>query len=266
MLISMKEMAAMAQKKGYTVGAFHALNLEQVQGVLQAAVEEQAPAIISLDEPGAIYAGLEAFYAMTHELAGQVPVPVSVLLDHVHDHDLISNALSIGYTGVLADLRSEEPDRSFAVLEQIKATCYKQGTFFEVSLPARNEQPAITADFTQMAIEKINPDSLCLSIAKNERTQPAPDLFPLLETIFSSLDTPLSIAGIGRWSRDEISKIIKLKPWKASVGTRLNIAFTRGLKSYLDSQPDRINPRSYLASARDAYTNEIKQCIRMFSS
>jgi fructose-bisphosphate aldolase, class II len=266
MWVTMKEMFSAARKSGQAVGAFHAINLEQVQGILEASVEEQVPIIVCLNEQTSMYAGMSAFLAMVKALASEVPTPVALLLDHIHDQDIISNALGQGFTGILAEYRGDDEDNAMAALRKIKAACDKEDAFFEVSLRLKKEDHALSVQHSQRMINQVEPNSICISINKQERTKPDHDTLELLEKVITSVGCPISLAGVGRWKDDEIKHAIKLGAWKISVGTRLNVAFTSGLRSFLDSEPDRINPRSYLAAAKESFTNEVRQCLKIISS
>jgi len=264
MWVSMNEMADLAKPGDYSIGVFHATNLEQVQGILEAGVEERAPVIIALNEPGAMYAGLGPFLAMTRELVEEVPVPVSVLLDHVHDLDLIFPALEKGYTGVLADPREMKKDDAVDMLLKIKEICEDKGVFFEVELFDLSLAEADKMEYITRIASEIKLDSICLSAGREEREKPGDGLFDLAQKLVESTGLLVSMAGVSRWQFADIRRAVESGAWKISVGTRINKAFTAGLKSYLDSNPDRIHPGSYLGFARDEFRTEVSMCIRDF--
>lgn len=266
MLITMKEMMAELKPGKGALGAFHAMNLEQVQGILEAAVEERSPVIIAVDEPVAMYTGLGAFMALIRELASDVPVPVSVLLDHVHDLELISQALDKGYSAVLADFRGKEAQEAIDNLVKIKEMCQKTNAALEVEV----KDPAFSQDeiigFVGSILGDAAPDSFCVSLAQEDRERPSQQVFNLIKDISSATDVLVSLAGAGRWPEEDIRKAIGLGVWKISVGTRINMAFTYGLRTYLDDNPGKIQPRSYLGFARDYLRSETINCIKSFKS
>jgi tagatose 1,6-diphosphate aldolase GatY/KbaY len=266
MWITMKEMYNAARKSGHAVGAFHAINLEQVQGILEASVEEQVPVIVCLNEQTTMYAGMNAFLAMVHALADDVQTPVALLLDHVHDQDIINNALEHGLSGILAEIRVEDEAKAINTLMAIKSECDKHDALFEISLRLRNEDHTLNVKYSHSIINQVNPHSICISINKAERAKPGDETLDLLEKIIPSLGCPASLAGIGRWKDEEIKRAVKAGAWKISIGTRLNMAFTNGLKAYLADEPDRINPRSYLAAAKERFRSEVRECIHLLQA
>ena len=266
MWITMKEMYNAARKSGHAVGAFHAINLEQVQGIMEASVEEQVPVIVCLNEQTTMYAGMSAFLAMVHALAEEVQTPVALLLDHIHDQDIIKNALDKGVSGILAEVRAEDESNAIASLKALKSECDKYDALFEVSLRLKSEDNTLNVMSSPSIINQVDPHSICISINKAERGKVADDTLDLLEKIIPSLGCPASLAGIGRWKDEEIKRAVKAGAWKISIGTRLNMAFTNGLKSYLAAEPDRINPRSYLAAAKERFRGEVRECIHLLQA
>jgi fructose-bisphosphate aldolase class II len=264
MLVSMKEMAELSRSAKRAVGAFYAVNLEQVQGVLEAALEERSPVIIALDEPGAMYAGLGAFLAMTRELAGELPVPVSMILDHARDEGLICNALEAGYTGVLVETRDMPLDRAGPFLGTIKDLCDEQGAFYEVDIGVQSVNDAQCLEMAVSLVLDLKPDSVCVSAQPEDKKAPGPGTFDFLTRLSQVWDSGISLAGAGAWPETDLRKAVGLGVWKISVGTRINAAFTRGLRDYLDANPGRVQPRSFLGPARDALRSEAKRCISLF--
>jgi len=49
-LVNMKDMLEDAKRHKYAVGAFNVLNIESLQGILEAAVELKSPVIINIAE------------------------------------------------------------------------------------------------------------------------------------------------------------------------------------------------------------------------
>ncbi|MBM3749076.1 MAG: tagatose-bisphosphate aldolase subunit KbaY, partial [Acidobacteria bacterium] len=81
-LVSSKELLQAALEGHYALGAFNANNMEQVQGIVDAAVEEQAPVILQVSQGAIRYAGLEFATAMVRAAATEANVPVVLHLDH----------------------------------------------------------------------------------------------------------------------------------------------------------------------------------------
>lgn len=264
MWVSMREMLALARPGTFALGAFHAANLEQVQAVLEAALETRSPAIIALDEATAIYAGVAPLLAMVRELAQELPAPVAVQLDHVHDLDLVAKGLARGISGVLYDPRDDAGEEGRKRMELAREACARAGAWFELEVRG-GDRPGRTPDEAAELYRALRPDCACLSLLADEREKPGEEFFGYVERLRSE-GALLSVAGAGAWPEADIQRAIAGGVWKISVGTRLNQAFTEGLRGYLQGYPDRIHPRAYLGAARDAERREAAACIRAFGS
>lgn len=266
MRVSMKEMMSWASPGEFAIGAFHAANLEQVQGLLEAAVEVRSPVIIAVDQPSAMNAGLGTFLAMARELASQVPVPAAVLLDRAGDPDIIEQALALGYSGINADLGSHGNEAG-PLVERLAGKARETKAFFEVSLPlAPGASHLATGDSEMTSILETGPDSVCLSLDPQDRERAPDGVEDMLSSLVESTSLMVSLAGAGAWPEEDVKGLIRAGAWKLSVGTRLNQAFTRGLKEWLAANPDRINPAGYLAAARESYRIEALACLKTFAS
>lgn len=266
MWVSMKEMFALARPGQFALAAFHAANLEQVQAVMEAALETKSPAIIALDESAAIYAGLAPFLAMVRELAQELPAPVAVQLDHVHDLDLVEKGLARGISGVVYDPRDDQGDEGRKRMESVRRMCERAGAWIELELRGGEGRPGFTAVEAVRLVKELRPDGACLSLGMAEREKPGDELFALAEQLRLDAGALVSVAGAGSWPEAEVQRAVAAGVWKISVGTRLNQAFTDGLREYLGIYPDRILPRSYLGSARDSARRAAAECIRAFGS
>ncbi len=226
-------------------------------------MEERSPVVIALDEPSAMYAGLGAFQAMVRELADDVPVPVALVLDHVHDPVLVAKAFVNDYSGVTIDPRGEPPELGEPLLTSIKDLCAEHSAFYEISIPVQGVTLDQALEAARRIAELARPDSLCISVGGEGKKGPDPEFFGFLRHAAKAAGTAVSLAGAGAWPDEDLKSAVTAGAWKISVGTRINLAFTRGLRSYMEANPDRVHPRSYLASARDALSAEVRQCIRV---
>ena len=85
-----------AQRDGFAVGAFNANTLEQIQGIVQAAQAEDAPAIIQVSHNALLYAGSGnatlglRYMAAAGKIAAQsVEVPIALHLDHATESEVV---------------------------------------------------------------------------------------------------------------------------------------------------------------------------------
>ena len=135
MLTTNKKILAAADKGGYAVGAFNINNLEILQSVIDAAVQERSPVIIQTSEGAVEYAGMDYLVAMVR-LAARAPVPVSLHLDHGKDPDVIRQAIHSGYTSVMFDGSTLPFDENVAKTRKVVGWARRKGVSVEAEIGA----------------------------------------------------------------------------------------------------------------------------------
>jgi fructose-bisphosphate aldolase class II len=89
----MKDMLDRALADRYGVAAFNILNDLTIEAVLQAAVEEQSPVILQTSVKTVRAYGRERLFGIFSTLVKDVPVPVTLHLDHCPSREVISDCL-----------------------------------------------------------------------------------------------------------------------------------------------------------------------------
>lgn len=103
MLVTLKEILEIAEKRRFAVGAFNAVSFESLQAVLQAAEELEVPVILQFAQCHEIYNHLEDMGPLMVEYAKRASVPVCVHLDHGETLEYLQQALDLGFTGIMYD-------------------------------------------------------------------------------------------------------------------------------------------------------------------
>ena len=103
-LVSMRELLDHAAENGYGVPAFNVNNIEQVQAIMTAAAEVDAPVIMQASAGARKYAG-EAFLKNMIEAAVETwpDVPVCMHQDHGQSPAVCQIAMRMGFTSVMMD-------------------------------------------------------------------------------------------------------------------------------------------------------------------
>lgn len=103
MLVTLKEILAIAEEQRCAAGAFNTPNLECVTAVLSAAERLHVPVILSHAELHEEVAPLAVIGPVMVQAAKNAKVPVCVHLDHCETLSYMEQALEIGFTGVMYD-------------------------------------------------------------------------------------------------------------------------------------------------------------------
>src|SRR3982751_4812836 len=103
-LVSMRELLDHAAVNGYGIPAFNVNNLEQVQAVMSAAAEVDAPVILQASAGARKYAG-EPFIKHLIEAAIESwpQVPLVMHQDHGQSPDVCKSAVELGFSSVMMD-------------------------------------------------------------------------------------------------------------------------------------------------------------------
>jgi fructose-bisphosphate aldolase class II len=102
----MKQILDEAEKGKYGVGAFNMNNMEQLQAIMDAAVEKKSPVILQVSEGALEYSGMDALPAMLKAMVKQDKyrdVKVALHLDHGRTLDACKKAIDLGFTSVMYD-------------------------------------------------------------------------------------------------------------------------------------------------------------------
>jgi tagatose 1,6-diphosphate aldolase GatY/KbaY len=97
------EMLRTARRHGYAVPGFEPYNLEQIQAVIEAAVEERAPVLLQLWSEVMETWGTAPLVAIIRDAAGRAGVPIGIHLDHARSERLVYEAVDAGFSSVMFD-------------------------------------------------------------------------------------------------------------------------------------------------------------------
>lgn len=103
-LVSMRQLLDEAAAGGYGVGAFNVNNLEQIQGIMEAARETGSPVIAQASRGARAYAGDRFLIHLMQAAAETYPeIPVALHLDHGNSPETCISAIDLGFTSVMMD-------------------------------------------------------------------------------------------------------------------------------------------------------------------
>jgi fructose-bisphosphate aldolase class II len=103
-LATLRQVLDEAAKGGYGVGAFNVNNMEQLQGIVGAAQEIQAPVIVQASRGAIAYAGANYLRHLIMAAAESAPeIPIVLHLDHGDKPETCFMAIELGFTSVMMD-------------------------------------------------------------------------------------------------------------------------------------------------------------------
>ena len=102
-LVSTKEMFEKAYKGGYAIGAFNVNNMEIVQGITQAAMEENSPVILQVSAGARKYAKHNYLIKLVEAAIMETGLPIALHLDHGENFDICKACVDGGFSSVMID-------------------------------------------------------------------------------------------------------------------------------------------------------------------
>ena len=273
-----------AQQDGWAVGAFNANTLEQAQAIVLAAQEEAAPAIIQVSHRALTYIGngneiqgLRYIAAIGKIAVESVTVPVALHLDHGTEREVLQ-ALALGFTSVMFDGDGLSFEENVSITRSLCEVAHSVGACMEAEV---GEVPKPDGkDFDEAAIAFTQPDeaaqfanatgidtlAVALGSVHGLKTKQISLDLNRLDEIQSRVAIPLVLHGSSGVSDNDIKQGIAMGLCKVNVATQLNQAFTGAIRDVLNRDGGVVDPRKYLAPARVAQSEIVRERIRFFGA
>jgi len=301
MLVTNKDLMVPARKNGYAVGAFNVQNLESMQAVAEAAVEEKSPAILQITPSVIKYAGLPYISGLVKTAAQLSPVPLAMHLDHGEDFDTAAKCVEAGFTSVMIDGSFLKFEENVAMTKRVVTIAHPKGVSVEAELGklagveerSVEEKEAILTDPRTAVefVEKTGVDTLAVAIGTSHgaykfKSESKLDI-ERLRTISQKIGIPLVLHGassVPQWlvkkatkygaslggakgiPEEELKKAIGFGIAKINIDTDLRLAFTATVREVLANSPKEFDPRKILGPAKEAMKEVAKSKMRLFGS
>jgi len=253
-LVTSKQMLLNASRGGYAVAAFNIENMEMAQAVINAAAECESPALLQTTPSTLRYAAPAVFVALVNALACEARVPVALHLDHGNSLDLVTKALSVGYTSIMFDGSVLPFHENVAFTKQ--AVVAANGV-----IPVEGELGRIGGKEDDLTVEEnagtdpkqaasfvhlTGVDSLAVSIGTAHgfyKEKPVLNL-SLLSSLRAVVDVPLVLHGASGLLSEDVRECIKRGICKVNFATELRAAFTDGVKEALHEDWELFDPKT----------------------
>jgi fructose-bisphosphate aldolase, class II len=274
-LVSGAEVVLAAARSGTGVGAFNVIQLEHAAALIAGAERAGKPVILQISENAVRYHGaLKPLGVATLAAASAATVPVVVHLDHATRRDLVTEAVSLGFTSVMFDGSALEYSENVAATAEVTAFCHENGVFVEAELgevggkdgvhaPGARTQPSEAAAF----VAATGIDALAVAVGSSHAmTERVAKLdFDLITQLRDAVSVPLVLHGSSGVPDDDLARAVEAGMTKVNIATHLNNVFTGVVRSLLTANPDMVDTRKYLGPARDAVAAEVTRLLTLLN-
>ena len=296
-LIGPKLLFERAYKEGYAVGAFNVNNMEIIQGIIEAATEEQSPAILQVSAGARKYAGQNYLVKLVEAALLESDLPLVLHLDHGQDFAICKSCIDGGFTSVMIDGSHLPFKENIALTKEVVDYARPRGIWVEAELGRLagvedevSSDKSIYTDPDQAVefVERTGCDSLAIAIGTShgaykfkgeakldfERLEKIGKLMPgyplVLHGASSVPQEFVKMAnsyggqvGDARGVPEELlRKAASMAVCKINIDTDIRLAMTANIRKYFTEHPEAFDPRAYLTPARKAVKDMVQHKIR----
>lgn len=299
-LVTTKEMFQKAYAGGYAIGAFNVNNMEIVQGITEAAKEENAPVILQVSAGARKYAKHNYLLKLVEAALIETDLPIALHLDHGEDFEICKSCIDGGFTSVMIDGSKHSFEDNIALTKKVVEYAHAHGCVVEGELgklagieddvnvsaeDASYTRPEEVEEF----VSRTGVDSLAIAIGTSHgafKFKPGqkPQLrFDILEEVGRRLPNfPIVLHGASSVSQeyveiirqnggklddaigipeDMLRQAAKMAVCKINIDSDLRLAFTAGVRQHIMSNPSHFDPRQFLTPGRDFVKALVKHKI-----
>lgn len=299
-LVTTKEMFEKSMKEHYAIGAFNVNNMEIIQGIMDAAKEENSPVILQASAGAIKYARINYLMKMVEAAIEEAPeIPVAIHLDHGPDFETCKMCIDAGFTSVMIDGSKYDFEENVALTKKVVEYAHAHGVVVEAELGKLAgieddvnvaEDDAMYTDPIQAKefVERTGCDSLAIAIGTSHGAYKfkgeAKLRFDILEKIKELIpNTPIVLHGAStvipelvqmcnkygadipgaKGVPDEmLNEASKRGVSKINVDTDLRLAMTAQIRKVFAEEPGVFDPRKYLTPAREEIKNTVKHKMK----
>lgn len=288
-LVTTKEMFEKSMKEAFAIGAFNVNNMELIQGIVDAAAENNSPVILQASSSAIKYARINYLMKMVEAAVEEHPnIPIAIHLDHGPDFETCKMCVDNGFTSVMFDGSKYDFEENIRLTKEVVDYAHAHGVVVEAELgklagieddvnisasDAMYTDPAQAEEF----VRRTGVDSLAIAIGTSHGAYKfkgeAKLRFDILKQIKERIpNTPIVLHGAStvipelvnmcneyggnipgaKGVPDEILHEASISGVsKINVDTDLRLAMTAGIRKVFVEDPSAFDPRKYLIPARE---------------
>lgn len=285
-IVNAKDILIPAAQNGYAVGAFNVSNIIMMEGVVEAAVELNAPLIIQTSVTPSKFLKPDIVAGAYRTLAEAAPIPICLHLDHCNDVEYCKTCAEAGYTNIMIDASVHDFETNIEQTACVSDFCHDLGDISvegELGTVAGVEDEVIVEDGLEQlcsadqAVEFVDRSRIDLFAPAigtahgfYKSANPFVD-FKRLDQINqilngSEVKVPLVVHGGTGLAPDVVTKLVSLGGSKFNVSTDLKHTWINAIDDYLSEHKSDYNTGKLDSVAKDAIRNKIKEWITLLGS
>ncbi len=298
-LVTTKDMFERSMKEHFAIGAFNVNNMELIQGIVDAAAEENSPVILQASSSAIKYARIGYLKKMVEAALDEYDIPIALHLDHGPDFETCKMCIDNGFSSVMIDGSKYDFEENIELTKKVVEYAHSKGVVVEAELGKLagieddvnvSNQDAMYTDPEQAKefVERTGCDSLAIAIGTSHGAYKfkgeAKLRFDILQKVKEKIpNTPIVLHGAStvipelvemcneyggnipgaKGVPDEMLHEASISGVsKINVDTDLRLAMTGAIRKVFAEDPSAFDPRKYLTPARDLVKKTVQHKIR----
>lgn len=263
--------------------------MEIVQGIVDAAAEQNSPVILQASSSAIKYARINYLMKMVEAAVEEHPnIPIAIHLDHGPDFETCKMCVDNGFTSVMFDGSKYDFEENISLTKEVVEYAHAHGVVVEAELGklagieddvnvSENDAMYTDPDQAEEFVRRTGVDSLAIAIGTSHGAYKfkgeAKLRFDILKQIKERIpNTPIVLHGAStvipelvnmcneyggnipgaKGVPDEILHEASISGVsKINVDTDLRLAMTAGIRKVFTEDPSAFDPRKYLTPARE---------------
>ena len=276
-IVNAKDMLLKATEKKYAVGAFNITNLIQMEAVVAAAIDTNAPLIIQASVTPSKFLGPKVLSAIYETLAESAPIPICLHLDHCNDVEFCKTCADAGYTNIMIDASKQDFAENIRQTKEVCNYCHEIGNIsvegelgtvsgIEDQVKVAEDEAALCDP--EQALEFVDRTGVdifapAIGTAHGVYKTKHPKLdFDRLKQISDLINgdqprVPLVVHGGTGLQPDVVKRLVSLGGAKFNVSTDLKHSLIDTTYDYISSHRDEYNPGKIDATVKEAIKGRI---------
>ncbi|KAA6393895.1 MAG: Fructose-bisphosphate aldolase [Streblomastix strix] len=295
---TLKQVLDEARKGKYALGAFNVNNMEQVQAIVNAAVQTKSPVIIQCSRGAIKYSeGRYLKHLIDAALELHPEIPIVLHLDHGDTLESAKQAIALGFTSVMIDASHFPYEENVRISKSVVDYAHPFGVSVEAEIGTiggveediRGEILLTDADQAAKFVAETGVDALAVAIGTSHgayKFKETPHLaIGIVQGISDKTQKPLVMHGsssvpeeildqINKYGGkmpnakgvpiDQIQQAISHGVTKVNVDTDSRMAMTAAIRKIFVEEPQKFDLRDYLGPGRDAITKITAEKMKAF--
>ena len=297
-LVTTTNMFEKSMKEGFAIGAFNINNMEIIQGIVDAASENNSPVILQVSSSAIKYARMPYLLKMVEAAVETTNIPIALHLDHGPDFETCKECIDAGFTSVMIDGSKYNFEENVELTKEVVGYAHPRGVVVEAELGKLagieddvnvSAEDSMYTDPNQAKefVEKTGCDSLAIAIGTShgaykfkgeaklrmdilkevkEKIPNTPIVLHGASTVIPELVEMCNkyggeIPGAKGVPNDILKEAGRLGVSKINVDTDLRLAMTANIRKVFGEKPSEFDPRKYLGVARDSVKDVVSYKI-----